>query len=231
MFREARLKATIKSLKSDKGRERRGRLRDELKHVVAMTQLEERHAVAVMQLEERHAADQEQIAQLKFDLRQEMYSSEDFEERAADYYTQVQEQVAQEQRTVELEFNNQMQALRERVAAGEQLLAEVDDQDVGLERQPLHHLDRFGLLQVERDAPLVAVEGLEARGKPVVVTAEAVQRVSLEGFDLDHVGPHVGQLQGGGRPLDVGRHVENPDAFEDPHGVFLLIASARHLRV
>ena len=50
---------------------------------------------------------------------------------------------------------------------------------------------------------------------------------------LDRVlGRDIGQVYSAAELNKLIRiHVENPDAFEDPHGVFLLIASARHLRV
>ena len=107
--------------------------------------------------------------------------------------------------------------------SGQEFLAEVHDQDIGLGCEPLDDVHGCRLLEVEGDAALVAVQGFECGREAFGGPPETSQRVSYERLDLDDVGAHVSELQRRRGSLDVGRHVEHLDAVERCHRVFLRI--------
>jgi hypothetical protein len=80
------------------------------------------------------------------------------------------------------------------------------DGDVGVRRQLLDDLRRLGVLQVEREAALVAVLHAELH-RHVAAAGIAARRL-----DLDHVGPQVGEDRRGERPGDEHGEVDDADA-------------------
>jgi hypothetical protein len=103
--------------------------------------------------------------------------------------------------------------LAERVVVEPQLLhgagLEVLADDVGGGDEAQRGLHALGLLQVERDALLVAVEGREeARAR----AEQAARVVALDGLDLDDLGAEVGQQQAAGRTHDHVGELDDADA-------------------
>ena len=76
---------------------------------------------------------------------------------------------------------------------------EVFGHHVGTGGQAASHLGTLGLSQVDRNALLVAVEQREeARPR----TQQMARAVAVDGFDLDRLGPQVGQHHATGRAHD-----------------------------
>ena len=88
---------------------------------------------------------------------------------------------------------------------------EILDHDVGLLDHALERGDAFRLLQIERHAPLVAVQVLK-----VAAFARAAHRLfhARRRFDLDDVGAPIGELAHAGRPRSHAGQVENGKARE-----------------
>ena len=99
--------------------------------------------------------------------------------------------------------------------AGLHVRAVILDDDVGALRHPLEHPDALFRLEVERHAPLVAVQVLEVRrvaGREILVPAQPRR------LDLDHVGAPVGHLAPGGGPGPGEGHLQNGDVLQDIGG-------------
>src|SRR6185312_1618430 len=88
-----------------------------------------------------------------------------------------------------------LQALIVDLEAEFHVRAKVLDHDVGILRQPVQHLETFGILEVERDAALVAVQVLEIGAVP----RAAEPAIALDRFDLDDLGAPIGELPYAGR--------------------------------
>ena len=93
--------------------------------------------------------------------------------------------------------------------------AEALDDHIGLRRQAPEQGRPFRIFQVQAQAPLVAVHrpvenadalGAVAHGAGVIAGAVV--------FDLDHVGPQVGQMQGGHRAGQEAGQVEDADTLQ-----------------
>ena len=102
-------------------------------------------------------------------------------------------------------------------------LTEILDEYVGFFDEFIDDLFGFGFLQVERQAFLVAVVGLEVEVRPAVLGADqgaghahdAAARVAADPlFDLDDVGAQVGQHHGRDRPLLPDRPVDDANPVE-----------------
>jgi len=93
--------------------------------------------------------------------------------------------------------------------------AKAFDDDIRRCRQTQEDLDAFRLLQVEHHALLVAVDHAEVG---TVLTRAGAQRTGviadLRVFDLDHLCPQIGQVQGGDRPGEQAGEVKHLDAGE-----------------
>ena len=101
--------------------------------------------------------------------------------------------------------------------------AEILDEHVGLFREFIEDFLGFGFLQVERQAFLVAVVGLEVEVRPAVLGADqgashahdAAARVAADPlFDLDDFGAQVGQHHGRDRSLLPDRPVDDANPVE-----------------
>ena len=87
------------------------------------------------------------------------------------------------------------------------------DQHVAPLDQPRQRGAALVAAQVEGQRLLVAVERGEIPGEPVADDALAAQRVALpRGFDLDHLGAHVGEHHRAERPGQDTRQVDDPDS-------------------
>ncbi len=97
-------------------------------------------------------------------------------------------------------------------------LAEVLRHHVGLLDEAVEDLAPLRLLQVDGHRPLVAVHRLEVvvdRPLGGEIDAGHAARVAFHRvFDLDDVGPHVGEHGRGPRPVLPDRHVQHGDAVE-----------------
>src|SRR5207253_3205934 len=91
------------------------------------------------------------------------------------------------------------------------------DDDVRLPRELLEDLDTLGILEVERHAPLVAVQVLEVEA--VARAAHAVARATARHLDLDGVRPPVHELAHAGRAGAGARQVEDIEAGQGQRGV------------
>src|SRR5712691_12362939 len=110
--------------------------------------------------------------------------------------------------------------------------AEVLQQHVGRPQQRAEHLAAAGVLEVERQAPFVAVEGEEEEGVRVRPVLLAIPRdISLARLlDLDHVGAEPGQDLPTRRPRLVVGDVDDTDPRERPrHGLTSLLQRRRHV--
>ena len=99
--------------------------------------------------------------------------------------------------------------------------AQVRVDDVGAAHQVLEDVARLRVAQVERDAPLVAVERLEeervlALGERRHVAADVAAGGRV--LDLDHVGAEVGELQRAPGPGAELLDREDPDVSQRLHG-------------
>ncbi len=93
---------------------------------------------------------------------------------------------------------------------------EVLDDHVGAARELEGQPGAVGLLEIDRDAPLVAVDRRE-RGAHLAVAAQRAQVVATAGpLQLDHVGAQVAQEGRAVGPGDDAGEIEDPDALE--HG-------------
>ena len=92
---------------------------------------------------------------------------------------------------------------------------EILDEDVGARDEALEGLDALGLLEIERDVALVAVDDEEGRGLPVLVGRPRARLVAAPGvLHLDDVGAEVGEEHGAeGTGQDTGA-IDDTDAFE-----------------
>ena len=109
---------------------------------------------------------------------------------------------------------------------GELLRPDAVHQHVGAVGQRQQRVASVGLLEVEHDALLAAVDAEEDRAHAGFgARAGAARRVAFGRLDLDHVGAVLGQdLAGVGAEHD-GAQVEHTDAFEGGHGVFVSLPS------
>ena len=79
------------------------------------------------------------------------------------------------------------------------------------------NLGRLGPFQIEHEAALVAVEGLECgRVEGAVVMAERIAAVGT--FDLDHLGAQVRENQAAGRSHDDVAELDHAQALERQSG-------------
>ena len=102
----------------------------------------------------------------------------------------------------------------------ERARAEVLDEHVGTVDQPEQHVAVGGVLQVERDRPLVAVDELPPQAGSVtgIAPRHVAQRIAaVRSLDLDDIGAEVGQVAGAVRSGDHGGEVEHPQAGERRH--------------
>ena len=79
--------------------------------------------------------------------------------------------------------------------------SEILDHGVGFAGEPQHYLARFGSLEVESDAALVASMHGPPQGFTVDLLAPPPDRVSRSRLDLDHVCAEIGEqarAEGGG---------------------------------
>jgi hypothetical protein len=112
--------------------------------------------------------------------------------------------------------------LRQRLVADTELVhhagAKILHHHVGFRRKALDDLDRFRLLQVQRQAALAAVDRLPSRRKPalgpLLVERGAAHVLALAPLHLDDIGAEQAQLVAGVRPGEHLREVENSHAFE-----------------
>jgi hypothetical protein len=89
---------------------------------------------------------------------------------------------------------------------------------VGFRQQPLEHLLRRVVLDVEREALLRAVGPHEVRGQALDGLVVAARRIAAaRALDLDHARPHFRQLAGRERPGDHLLERDHGDALERPH--------------
>src|SRR5881396_1466196 len=99
-------------------------------------------------------------------------------------------------------------------------LAEVLYEHVGALGEALHDRHARGLLQIDRQAPLVAVVGLEVEVRPVAKVEalrlqHAAPRIAADALlDLDHVGAEVAEHDRGDRPLLPDGPVDDADPVE-----------------
>ena len=94
--------------------------------------------------------------------------------------------------------------------------AQALDEDVDPRDEPLQHRATGRRLQIEGEAPLVAVEGEKRRRLIAPPRRRPRARVvpAPGPLDLDHVGPHVAEHLRAERTGDVLREVGDDDAFE-----------------
>src|SRR4030095_4847134 len=71
--------------------------------------------------------------------------------------------------------------------------------------------------EVERDAPLVPVDGGERRAHAVLAAENAQVIAERRPLDLDDVGAEVGEEGGAIRPRDHPREIEDADTLEHAH--------------
>ena len=95
---------------------------------------------------------------------------------------------------------------------------EILDQHVAMLHQPIEDFLALGMLGVDRDRALRAIEHgeIEAVGALHVAQLAARDVADAGPFDLDHVGAHIGEQLRAGRPRLHVREVENFHAFERP---------------
>src|SRR5713101_7409823 len=97
-------------------------------------------------------------------------------------------------------------------------LAEVLDEDVALGDKLVDDLARPGLAQVEGEALLVAIVGLEIEVAGCFRSADrkntAARIALLALLDLDDLGAHIGQHRCRDRPLLPDRPIDDPYAFK-----------------
>ena len=97
---------------------------------------------------------------------------------------------------------------------------EAFDDHVGVLRQRQERVAAPRVLEVERDAALVAIHGaVEGRdgSRPVAEVARIVAGAGV--LDLDHVGAEVGEIERADRARQQPRQVEHADALERGGGV------------
>jgi len=83
-----------------------------------------------------------------------------------------------------------------------QIAAQVVDKSVGIGGEAMQHLPRLRLLEIERDAFLVAVEAVEELAVVAPLPIAEKERPDMAGhvaaigrvLDLDHLGAEIGQL-------------------------------------
>jgi len=94
--------------------------------------------------------------------------------------------------------------------------SQVLDQDVGALDHPPERREAIGVLEVEPDGLLVAVEPCERRALALEEGSGGANRVSAGGgvLDLQDAGAEVGQVHRGERRRHEGAHLENDDALE-----------------
>ena len=125
---------------------------------------------------------------------------------------------------------------------GEAVRSEVLDEDVGVGEESAQHVGAGGLLQVEPEAALVAVDREVVGGGPASRRsslahprrAPAAGRVALGRLDLDDVGAEVGQEHRRVRPGEDRRAVDDADARERTgrlagHSPMVAAASGRRI--
>ena len=78
-------------------------------------------------------------------------------------------------------------------------------------RELAQDLDCLGLLEIEHQAALVAVERDEAHALAVADRRRGAAHVALRRLDLDDVGAHVGEQRAGERTGDEIRQLDDPD--------------------
>ena len=103
------------------------------------------------------------------------------------------------------------------------------DHDVGLLHQLHEDRPAVGLLQVERDRPLVAVQILEIR--PVARPAHVALGDAGRHLDLDAVGAPIGEIANGGRAGAHPRQVEHGKAGERSCGHCLTLSVGKRARL
>ncbi len=102
--------------------------------------------------------------------------------------------------------------------------AEVFNDDIALQGQFTSNLLAFGLAQIQRNGTLVATLHAPPQGGVFVQLPPAAQRVALAGrFDLDDIGPKLGQQAAGIGAGNQGTQLQDFDAFERGFGKAVLI--------
>ena len=95
---------------------------------------------------------------------------------------------------------------------------QVLQEHVGFRQQPLEHILRRLVLDVEREALLRAVGPDEVRGQSLDGLVIAARRIAAAGaLDLDHARAHFGELAGRERPGDDLLERDDGNAFKRPH--------------
>ena len=92
---------------------------------------------------------------------------------------------------------------------------EVLQQHIGAADQPIQDVRRFGMLQVERDAALAAIEPDEEAGLAVHEAVVVPREVALAwALHLDDIGAEVGQVPAADRRRHRVFEGDDADAFE-----------------
>jgi hypothetical protein len=92
---------------------------------------------------------------------------------------------------------------------------------VGIRRQAQQHVAAGRLLEIERDAPFVAVHIEEHRPHSgVPARADLAHDVAFERLDFDDVRAHVAELQGRIGTHEHGRHIQDAQTTEWAHSAF-----------
>ena len=86
------------------------------------------------------------------------------------------------------------------------------DQHVGLGRHAPEDLLAFRLLQIERQAALVAMKVLEVEA--VALAAELLLAIAEHGLDLDDIGAPIGEMAHAGRAGTGARQVDHLETGE-----------------
>ena len=95
---------------------------------------------------------------------------------------------------------------------------EVLQQHIGAVDQPIQHLRRVGMLQVQRDAALAAIEPDEEAGLAMHEAVVATREIALAGaLHLDYVGAEVGQVAAADRRRHRVFQRDDADAFQGSH--------------
>ena len=95
------------------------------------------------------------------------------------------------------------------------------DEHVGIRRQAQQHVAAGRLLEIERDAPFVAVHIEEHRPHSgVPARADLAHDVAFERLDFDDVRAHVAELQGRIGTHEHGRHIQDAQTTEWAHSAF-----------
>ena len=113
------------------------------------------------------------------------------------------------------------QALVIEAQGGGQIAAEVVGDGIGAGCQALQDFATAGVLQVQREAALVAAEGLEKEAvAPLGIGQDVAAHLAAGAvvLDLDHVGAEIGQIHGAERRRAVLLDREDDEPPQGPEG-------------